>query len=607
MPDKRAFLRTIPPFDRLDDAALSPILDVLSSERFTVGANILRRWDNPSYLYIVSQGEVEELDSEGTVGHYSSRGVFDVRGLIEGRCQHTFIARSLVRCYRLPAQPFLALIRNNPALGDFFYEEITRKLDALITVQQQREATSFMLARIGNGDLRSPVFADSTTSIQQAVALMQAHRTSALLVKRGDDIGIFTSRDVREQLMLARRSESTPINEIANYQLISLGPDDLLFNALVIMTQHAIRHVVIRQGAKILGVLEQIDLLNYLSSSHSQLVSIQIDRATSQQGLQEASERIPLVIKSLYERGVKTRYISRLVTDLNRRLFRRLYELLLPTTLADNACLVVMGSEGRGEQLLRTDQDNALILKDPFPPDELAALTAAFTEGLVALGYPRCPGNIMISNPDWAKPLADYKDELFRWVVRPDQNAFMNLAIFFDASPAAGNANLLKEAKEHLFHLLRNHTGALAYFAKAILSFETPLGLFDRFITEKAPHAKQLDLKKGGIFPIVHGVRSLALEQQLTETNTIARIQALSGRGVFDDRFTADLIEAFEFMSMLRLRGHLACREQGEEPHNRINPKQLNNLERNLLKNSFKIVKELKTFIHYHFKLNMVS
>ncbi|NJN45606.1 MAG: hypothetical protein HC808_02940, partial [Candidatus Competibacteraceae bacterium] len=156
-------------------------------------------------------------------------------------------------------------------------------------------------------------------------------------------------------------------------------------------------------------------------------------------------------------------------------------------------------------------------------------------------------------------------------------------------------------------YLLRNHSGALAYFAKAIQSFETPLGLFDRFITEKGAHAKQLDIKKGGIFPIVHGVRSLALEQQLTETNTIARIQALSGRGVFDDRFTADLIEAFEFMSMLRLRGQLALWEQGEAPHNRINPKQLNNLERNLLKNSFKIVKELKSFIHYHFKLNMVS
>ncbi|MEE4376599.1 MAG: DUF294 nucleotidyltransferase-like domain-containing protein, partial [Candidatus Competibacteraceae bacterium] len=507
MLDKRAFLRTVHPFDRLDDAALTPIIEVLSSERFTEGEHILRRWDNPSYLYILTQGEAEELDSEGTVGRYSSGSVFDARGLIEGRCQHTFIARSVVRCYRLPAQPFLALIRNNPALGDFFYEEITRKLDALITVQQQREATSFMLARIGNGELRPPVFADSTTTIQQAVALMQAHRTSALLVKRGDDIGIFTSRDVREQLMLARRPESTPISEIANYQLISLGPDDLLFNALVIMTQHAIRHVVIRQGAKILGVLEQIDLLNYLSS-HSQLVSTQIDRANSQQALQEASERIPLVIKSLYERGVKTRYISRLVTDLNRRLFRRLYELLLPATLADNACLVVMGSEGRGEQLLRTDQDNALILKAPFPPDELAALTSAFTEGLVALGYPRCPGNIMVSNPDWAKPLTDYRDELFRWVVRPDQNAYMNLAIFFDASPAAGDESLLQEAKDHLFHLLRNHTGALAHFAKAILSFETPLGLFDRFITEKGPHAKQLDIKKGGIFPIVHGVRS---------------------------------------------------------------------------------------------------
>jgi CBS domain-containing protein len=606
MPDKRAFLSAIPPFDRLSEAALAEAVQVLSSERFSDGQVVIKRWANPAYLYIVSQGEVDELDLEGTVARHVVGGFFDARGLIEGRSQHTFVARGPCRSYRLPAQPFLAMIRSNPTLGDYFYEHITRKLDALVTVQQQREAASLMMARIGDGVLRPPVFIGPDAPAREAVELMKTRHSSALLIKRGEQIGIFTSRDVREKLVLARLPDTTPVGDMANYELITLEPDDFLLNALLVMTKHAVRHVVIVRGRDILGVLEQIDLLNYLSS-HSHFVGTQIEHAASHQELREASEHIPLVIKSLHERGVKSRYISRLVTDLNRRLFQRLYELVLPAELTGRACLIVMGSEGRGEQLLRTDQDNALILRDTEPPAELGALTEAFTEHLVTLGYPRCPGRIMVSNPAWTKPLPAFKDDLFRWIYQPDESAFMNLAIFYDAAAAAGDATLLEELKEHLFYLLRHHAGTLQHFARAILAFPTPLGVFNRFIVEKAPRARQLDLKKGGIFPIVHGVRSLALEQRLSETNTIARIQALSGRGLLNDRFTADLIEAFEFMSMLRLRVQLAAWEHRQAPHNHINPRQLNKLERNLLKSSFKIVKELKSFIGYHFKLNMVS
>ncbi|MCP5419620.1 MAG: cyclic nucleotide-binding/CBS domain-containing protein [Gammaproteobacteria bacterium] len=606
MPEKRAFLATIPPFDRLRETALGQVAQLLSSERFASGQTILKRWANPAYLYIVYQGEVEELDLEGTVARHASGDSFDARALIEGRSQHTFVARGECRCYRLPAQPFLAMIRVNPTLGDYYYEDISHKLDTLVTVQQQREAASLMMSRISDAVLRPPVYVDPDTSAREAVELMKTRRTSALLLKRHGDIGIFTSRDVREKLVLARQPETTPVGGLANFQLITLEPDDFLLNALKVMTQQSIRHLVIVQNEEIVGVLEQIDLLNYLSS-HSHFIGNQIERARSPEDLSEASEHIPQVIKSLYERGVKCRYISRLVTDLNRRLMQRLYELVFPPALANHACLIVMGSEGRGEQLLRTDQDNALILRDSASFDDLPTLTQAFTERLVALGYPPCPGNIMVSNPAWAKPLESFKNNLLQWIHKPDENAFMNLAIFYDASVAAGDASLLETLKDHLFYLLRNHTSSLQHFARAILAFDTPLGLFNRFILERAPHARQMDIKKGGIFPIVHGIRSLALEQGLSETNTIMRIQALSGRGLLDDRFTGDLIEAFEFISMLRLRVHMTAWENHQPTHNYLYPRKLNKLERDLLKESLKIVKELKNFVSYHFKLRMVS
>lgn len=586
------------------------MVDALTLRHFSAGQRLIKRWSSPAYFYFVVDGAVEEHDAEGLVRSYAYRDTFDARALIEGRSQHSFVTQGACSCYTMPAGLFLTLTRTNPVFGNFYQTELAHKLDELVAVQQQREASSFMLARISEGDVCPPIFVATSTTLHDAAVTMKNQNTTALLVKYKGKVGIFTGRDVREKSLLAGMPHSTPIGQLANYNLITLEQDDFLFNALVVMAKQSIRHVVITQDDDIIGILEQKDLLSYLSN-HSYLIVNQIDQATSQEELREASHRIPPLIKSLYQRGIKPRYIARLVTDLNGKVFRKLFEQMVPDGVADSACLIVMGSEGRGEQLLRTDQDNALILKDQFTcHDNLRRKTETFTETLVELGYPRCPGNIMVVNPSWAKTITAYWDDIKRWVHEPNENAFMNLAIFYDAVAVAGNPALLKELKEHLLKLLSHHRIALQHFARATLTFPTPLGVLNRFKLEKTAaelQAQALDIKKGGIFPIVHGVRSFALEHGLTETNTIARIHALSGQGPFDERFTADLIEAFDFMSMLRLREQLSQWERGEACENYVMPGRLNNLERNLLKNSLKIVKEFKSYINYHFKLQMVT
>ncbi len=174
----------------------------------------------------------------------------------------------------------------------------------------------------------------------------------------------------------------------------------------------------------------------------------------------------------------------------------------------------------------------------------------------------------------------------------------------------AGDGDLLDELKAYLFQLIRGQENVVRHFARVVQAFDTPIGAFNRFQLEKAPpHAGKLDIKKGGVFPIVHGVRSLALEHCLSETNTVARIQLLSGRPPFEEGFTADLIEALEFMSMIRLRAQLAALDRGDGNaggDNYIGPDDLTKLERGLLRNSLKLVKQFKKMLEHHFKLNMV-
>lgn len=599
-------LRSIPPFDRLNDEEQQEAARALTPNTYGAGESVLQRWRPATHLHIVTEGLVEEQDAAGVVARYSPGAAFDYRALVQGRAENSFVARERTSCLLLPAPVLQALARRNRDFQAHWQDELARKADALIAVQQHREAASFLLARIGDGLSQPPLFVEPETTLQQAVALMNERRSSYVLVRRGGEVGIFTGRDVREQSVLMGVDGSTPIGGIASYNLVTLEQDDFLFNALALMTQHAIRHIVVTRGRDVVGVFEQTDLLRYLSDS-SFAITNSVERAATPDEIERAGRSIPRLIASLYSRGVKPRYIARVVTNLNRKIFRRLFEQVVPEDLRAGACLIVMGSEGRGEQLLPTDQDNAVIFLAEPDRQRIEAPLQSFSAALADLGYPPCPGGIMVSNPAWAKSQAALHRDINHWLFGGDPEGLLNLAIFYDAAVVAGDEALLLNAKAHLFELVKQGE-SLGHFAKAIQQFPSALGFLNRFVTEKAPpHAGRIDLKKGGIFPIVHGIRSLALERQVAETNSIARIHTLTGDGAFTESFAADLIEAFDFMLMLRLRTQLDNMAAGRPLDNTIDPKALNTLDRNLLRDSFKVVKELKASISYHFKLSLVS
>jgi CBS domain-containing protein len=442
------------------------------------------------------------------------------------------------------------------------------------------------------------------TSIHETALAMKVNKTNSVLVRCDNEVGIVTATDLREAAIIQRRSLDAPVGTLATYDLIGMELDDFLFNALLRMTHHNINRLVIREGAAIHGILEQIDLLSYLSN-HSHLIALQIERAQSKDELKWASRDLVNVIRDLHAKGIKIRYIMQLVSELNKKVLRKLFDLLAPPELLDNSCLLVLGSEGREEQVLKTDQDNALILRDGFTHPDLERITGEFTASLIEFGYPRCPGNIMVSNPYWAKSVAAFKDELFEWIVHPTRDSFLQFAIFCDAAAVAGDDNLLRHVKDRMYRLLGDHRSFYSQFAKSTVAFETPLGFFTNFVLEK--NRDELDIKKGGIFPIVHGVRSLALEYRLPQANTVDRITTLSQRNLFQPSFGVELIEAFAYMSTLRTQAGLRKIEQGLPQDNYLNPKDLNKLERELLRDSFKIVNEFKKFVAYHFKLGMIS
>ncbi|MGZ8409558.1 MAG: putative nucleotidyltransferase substrate binding domain-containing protein [Hyphomicrobium sp.] len=605
--DTKSFLRRVAPFDRLRDDDLDRLVEEVTQADFAPDEEILKRWENPAFLYVIVRGIVNEIGPMGLIARHSSGESFDSRGLIEGRSQHRFVCQNVCTCYLVPALQLRALSKSNAVIREYYTEDMARQADALIHLQQQREAASFLMARIGEGVLHPAIFVPPQTTIGEAAMTMKERATSALLVRRHEEVGIFTGRDIREKFVLRGMPDTNAIGDLASYDLITIDQDDLVFDALIAMTKHSIRHLVVTSNQQIVGMLEQADLLNYLTNS-SYAIASKAERAKDQDDLQEAAADIPRLVTSLHERGMKPRFIARLVTDLNSKIMRRLFMQMAPPALAAEACLIVMGSEGRGEQLLRTDQDNGIIFRDERPPPaEFQQVAQAFPQSLIKLGYPPCTGNVMTSNPEWAKPLSAFREDMFRWVHQPSPEGFMALAIFFDARAVAGDENLLLLLKNYLTQLIHSQQTIVRHFARVILAFPTPLGLFNRFVLGKETHAGALDIKKGGIFPVVHGVRTLALEHGLTETNTIGRLQILSGQPPLGREFTADLIEAFDFMSMLRLRAQLKQLEEGAATSNSVRPSRLNRLDRSLLRNSLGVVKEFKSLVTLHFHLDSLS
>ena len=410
----------------------------------------------------------------------------------------------------------------------------------------QREMLSLVTARVRDAYVRKPFYVDGGLDVVSLCRQLSAQGLTSALVRDGQGeqarLGIFTTTDLRDALLRPEPPATLAVREVVRFDLIEIEADADLFEALWLMVRHRVHRLLVRDGGAVLGVLGQLDLVSFVAN-HSHIVALQIDDATTVAELKDAAERIDAMVALLHDGGIKIERIARLVGELNHRLFARLWSLVAPAELVANSCLLVMGSEGRGEQIIKTDQDNALLLRDGFEQHpQLAEIAVRFNAALAEFGYPPCPGNIMLTNPLWRSGEAQFRDSLREWIYGSDPEGPMRLAIFFDAIAVAGDAHLLDRLRAHLDAVLAGSDAFLARFAAPADQFDEPNSWWLR-LTARGDE-RPLDLKKLGTFPIVHGVRALSLKHQVRESGTTERLHRLVearhldadlGRGRGDD------------------------------------------------------------------------
>jgi CBS domain-containing protein len=341
-------------------------------------------------------------------------------------------------------------------------------------------------------------------------------------------------------------------------------------------------------------------------AQRAQDVAARVDRADRLDDLADAAGRVDALLAALAGIGLQVERIARIACALNRRLIARAWSMLAPQALAGSSCLLVMGSEGRGEQILKTDQDNALILPDglSLPPAEVAAAVAALSDALARMGWPPCPGAIMVTNPRWCADVSAWRATIRDWVHGGQTEGPMHLAIFFDAAAVAGDASLLTALNEHLARVVCGGDAFLARFAAAADQFEAPASWWQRLTGSQ--DEQPLDLKKLGTFPIVHGVRALSLAHGVRAADTVQRLRALVAREALDARLGDDLVEALHYLMGLRLRRQLAQREAGTPPDNLARPSDLSTMERDQLRDAIAITRRLREHLRARFRLDSV-
>lgn len=470
-----------------------------------------------------------------------------------------------------------------------------------------REFLSLMMVRVRDAYLRQPLVVDGGMDLVSLCRLLAQQGQTHALVRDARDgaqrIGMFTTTDLRDALLRGVPPQELAVREVAQFDLVALPPDAELSEALLAMIRHRVHRVLVREGDEILGVLSQLDLMGFVSN-HSHLIALQVEQAGSLDALKAAARQVDGLVALLQGGGARIELICGLVSELNRQIFARLWSFVAPAELVRNSCLLVMGSEGRGEQALKTDQDNALLLRDGYACPELAQSVRRFSEALTDLGYPPCPGEIMLTRPLWCQPLAGFRDSIRQWLYGAEPEGPLNLAIFMDARAVAGDAALLREARDHLHRILAGSDAFFARFVGAIEQFSEAGPWWARLAALGGREEPPFDLKKLGTFPIVHGARALALEARLDEVGTAARLRALATRGQLAQDLARDLVEVLHFLMGLRLRNHLRQKQLGLPLDNLLPLSSLGTLDRDLLKDALLIIKRFRQQLRLHYRLD---
>ena len=575
-----------------------------------------------SRLKSAISGVVETFRRTGELyNRLGEGGIFGQLGLMMNR-RVRFPVKALedTLLYCIPVTLFNELCDRFDTFADYFEAED----DALLrnAISAQAENNDLTTVKVKELITRELVTCASDTSIRDAALQMTEHGVSLLLVTDSTTpaasndasppiAGILTDRDMRSRVMAEGLSFDRPVGEVMTEELVTLDDNAYVFEAMLSMLRFNVHHLPIMHRRRCIGVISMSDILRHESQS-SILLARGIFAQQSVDGLKYYAQQLPAVFVRMANEDANSHMIGSAMSVIGRSFKQRLLELaeekLGPPPVPYS--FLALGSMARNEQLIVTDQDNAIILHNDYREDRhgryFEELARFVSDGLAECGYPYCSGNIMATNPAYRVSLDEWKQQFSDWIEKPQPKALLNSCIFFDLDSVWGEDKLAEELRQFVADKAPKHRAFLASMARNALNRTPPLGFFKEFVLEQdGKHRNSINLKRRGTAPLTDAIRVHALAVGSKAQNSFERIEDIKQAGLLPSGKAQDLSDALEYLSIVRARHQALAIQAGEEPDNNVQPEMLSSFERRNLKEAFRVLHNAQNFLKFRYKSNV--
>ena len=458
--------------------------------------------------------------------------------------------------------------------------------------------------------VRDYLSCDLDYTVSEAVNFLKRKNRSALLIKQKKQIiGIVTASDFLNRAMSEGIELNSPVSSIMSAPVVSVPENCLIHEALLSCRLHGISYLQVNNTeGECIGLLDYKNLLEVQQNYIAQLFS-ETDKAESVSDLRDIYLRMNVIIELLVCSGAKPGNITRLISAFSDKVNVRIIEMAIEKegTAPCDFCFMAMGSQGRLEQTLCTDQDNGIIINDSLENDGAATfyfrrLGERIAADLNAVGYKYCKGNIMASNPQWIKSLKEWKEQFSSWINNSDPQSLLDVSIFFDFRAIYDNSCLSDELRTHLNRAADGKAVFFYHLSQEIIRFKSPVGVFGKILGEQeSPDSNLVDIKKL-LMPVISFVRLYALRALVTETNTLNRFEKLRNSEDMPDDLIDEITEAYGILMEARLRLQVNSLIEGEDPSNILDVNQLTDIEQTTIRKVLSLINDLVTKVRLDFK-----
>ena len=610
------FLRGLPVLQGLPEDALQRAAAAVDVRYHPAGQRILEFGDTAQNWFILRSGAVEVYRRDGSLyNRLTAGGHFGEFGLLRHR-RVRFPTAALEDClvYLIPEPVFTELFEAYPDFADQVEIEDNSRLRS--AVEGRDGGSEILTDPVETLVSRAAVMVDGSASARDAATRMTDEGVSCLLVTAPSAdadapaqlVGIVTDRDLRTRLIATGLPFDTPVQQLMTPTLVSVQHEQRVSDAWQQMLRHNVHHLPVLKQEQPIGVITLSDLIRNESNQSVYLVG-RILRCKNVDELVALATDVRACFLQLAQAETHAKLVGVTTSALGRSFQQRLLELaeaeLGPPPV--RYCFLALGSVARQEQLLVSDQDNALVLANDFDPVRhdayFKALATHVSDGLDRCGYPYCTGGVMATNDAWRQPLKAWEQIFKRWIEQPTPQDLLNSSIFFDLDCVAGQPALIERLRHQIARQAKASPRFLASMARNALLRTPPLGFFKGFVMESdGRHANTINLKRRGTAPLVDLIRVHALAVGSSARNSFTRIKDVTAAGILPPGRGRDLGAALAFISSVRIRHMADDLTSGREPDNSIEPDNLSDFDRKNLREAFLVLDGAQQFLKFRYQ-----